>query len=140
MHNNFPEGPPYPTRTISDGTHRLILNLTPGELFIEKHLMGLKGNAVLNNPYWATWVRDSWAKPEIYKLVKRYQSRPPVSFYDTLKDPYEMNDLAGGPKYQTKMKEMREELEDWMNREGDPGAWLDSREAQQAAKSGEHIY
>jgi uncharacterized sulfatase len=140
MHNNFPEGPPYPTRTISDGTHRLILNLTPGELFIEKHLMGLKGNAVLNNPYWATWVRDSWVKPEIYKLVKRYQSRPPVSFYDTLKDPYEMNDLAGGPKYQTKMKEMREELEAWMKREGDPGAGLDSREAQQAAKSGEHIY
>ena len=140
MHNNFPEGPPYPTRTISDGRYRLILNLTPGELFIEKHLMGLKGNAVLNNPYWATWVRDSWAKPEIYKLVKRYQSRPPVSFYHTLKDPYEMNDLAGGPKYQTKMKEMREELEAWMKREGDPGAWLDSREAQQAAKSGEHIY
>ena len=140
MHNNFPEGPPYPTRTISDGTHRLILNLTPGELFIEKHLMGLKGNAVLNNPYWATWVRDSWAKPEIYKLVKRYQSRPPVSFYDTLKDPYEMNDLAGGPKYQAKMKEMRQELEAWMEREGDPGAGLDSREAQQAAKSGEHIY
>ena len=140
MHNNFPEGPPYPTRTISDGTHRLILNLTPGELFIEKHLMGLKGNAVLNNPYWATWVRDSWAKPEIYKLVKRYQSRPPVSFYHTLEDPYEMNDLAGGPKYQTRMKEMRQELEAWMEREGDPGVWLDSSEAQQAAKSGEHIY
>ena len=65
MHNNFPEGPPYPTRTISDGTHRFIMNLTPDELYIEKHLMGLKGNAVLNNPYWATWVRDSWEKPEI---------------------------------------------------------------------------
>ena len=43
MHNNFPEGPPYPTRTISDGTHRFIMNLTPDELYIEKHLMGLKG-------------------------------------------------------------------------------------------------
>ena len=28
MHNNFPEGPPYPSRTISDGDFRLILNLT----------------------------------------------------------------------------------------------------------------
>ena len=62
MHNNFPEGPPYPTRTISDGTHRFIMNLTPDELYIEKHLMGLKGNAVLNNPYWATWVRGFLGK------------------------------------------------------------------------------
>ena len=69
MHNNFPEGPPYPTRTLSDGTYRLVLNLTPDEMFIEKHLMGLKGNAVLNNPYWTTWVRDAWANPEIYRLV-----------------------------------------------------------------------
>ena len=82
MHNNFPEGPPYPTRTVSDGFYRLILNLTHEELFIEKHLMGLKGNAVLNNPYWATWVRV-WTKPEIYKLVKRYQSRPKMSFITT---------------------------------------------------------
>ena len=140
MHNNFPEGPPYPTRTISDGTHRLILNLTPDELFIEKHLMGLKGNAVLNNPYWATWVRDSWQKPEIYNLVKRYQSRPPNSFYNTKKDPYEMNDLAGDPKYKTRIKQMRKALETWMKTEGDPGISLDSREAHQAAKGGKHLF
>ena len=140
MHNNFPEGPPYPTRTISDGDFRLILNLTPNEMFIEKHLMGLKGNAVLNNPYWATWVRDSWNKPRIYNLVKRYQSRPPVSFYNTAKDPYEMNDLALVPKFQNKIKEMRKELEAWMKREGDPGVLLDSPEAHQAAKSGKHLF
>ena len=102
--------------------------------------MGLKGNAVLNNPYWATWVRDSWEKPAIYKLVKRYQSRPPVSFYNTAKDPYEMNDLAGMPKFQNKIKEMRKELEAWMKREGDPGVLLDSPEAHQAAKSGKHLF
>ena len=28
-----------------------------------------------------------------------------------------MNDLAGAPKYQAKMKEMREELEAWMKKE-----------------------
>ena len=140
MHNNFPEGPPYPTRTISDGTHRLILNLTPGELFIEKHLMGLKGNAVLNNPYWATWVRDAWQKPAIYNLVKRYQSRPPLSFYNSHKDPYEMYDLASGSDYQIRIKQMRKELEAWMKREGDPGILLDSREAHQAAKAGKHLF
>ena len=118
MHNNFPEGPPYPSRTISDGDFRLILNLTPNEIFIEKHLMGLKGNAVLNNPYWATWVRDAWNKPEIYKLVKRYQSRP-VSFYETRKDPYEMNDLVKDPKYSKKIIQMKRELLKWMEAEKD---------------------
>ena len=140
MHNNFPEGPPYPTRTISDGDFRLILNLTPNEMFIEKHLMGLKGNAVLNNPYWATWVRDAWNQPVIYNLVKRYQSRPPMSFYETTKDLYEMNDLAENPKYADPIKEMRKELEAWMKREGDPGFLLDSPEAHQAAKEGKHLF
>ena len=140
MHNNFPEGPPYPTRTISDGTHRFIMNLTPDELYIEKHLMGLKGNAVLNNPYWATWVRDSWEKPEIYKLVKRYQSRPEISFYNTVEDPYEMNDLAQNKIYDQKIQGMRKELKRWMKAEGDPGVLLDTKKAHQAAKTGNHLF
>ena len=140
MHNNFPEGPPYPTRTVSDGVYRLILNLTHEELFIEKHLMGLKGNAVLNNPYWATWVRDSWTKPEIYKLVKRYQSRPKMSFYHSLTDPYEMNDLAGIKKYHRKIEEMKKELERWMKDQKDPGIQLDTMEAHQNAKAGNHLF
>ena len=120
MHNNFPEGPPYPTRTISDGVHRLIVNLTPDEMFIEKHLMGLKGNAVLNNPYWGTLGADAWIKPNIYSLIKRYQSRPPLSFYNTSQDPYEMNDLAGDPKYADQINIMKKELLSWMKVEGDP--------------------
>ena len=82
--------------------------------------MGLKGNAVLNNPYWATWVRDAWNKPAIYKLVKRYQSRPAVSFYETRKDPYEMNDLGKDPKYSKKIIQMKSELLKWMEAEKDP--------------------
>ncbi len=140
MHNNFPEGPPYPIRTISDGTHRLILNLTPNELYIEKHLMGLKGNAVLNNPYWATWVRDAWAKPQIYKLVKRYQSRPSKEFYHTGQDRYEMNNLVKEEKYAEQIGEMQKELKKWMKAEGDPGILLDTKKAHQAAKSGKHLF
>jgi uncharacterized sulfatase len=140
MHNNFPEGPPYPTRTISDGTHRFIMNLTPDELYIEKHLMGLKGNAVLNNPYRATCVRDAWAKPEIYQLVKRYQSRPGISFYNTLEDPYEMNDLAQNKHYDPKIQGMKKELKRWMKAEGDPGILLDTKKAHQAAKFGKHLF
>ena len=109
-------------------------------MFIEKHLMGLKGNAVLNNPYWATWVRDAWANPEIYRLVKRYQVRPPKSLYHTTRDPYEMNDLAKDPEYQDKLRAMETELRAWMRRQKDPGIRLDTQSAQQAAKQGKHLF
>lgn len=140
MHNNFPEGPPYPTRTISDGDHRLILNLTPDEIYIEKHLMGMKGNAVPNNPYWATWVRDSWDNPLIYNLVKRYQSRSALTFYHTAKDPFEMNDLSAEKKYLMKIRLFQKELEKWMMEEGDPGVYLDTQRAHRAAKLGAHLF
>ena len=48
--------------------------------------MGLKGKAVLNNPYWSTWVRDSWNKPEIYALVVA-TSCVPRSAYHTASIP-----------------------------------------------------
>lgn len=71
MHNIIPEGPAYPIRTISDGRYRYIRNLRPDEIYIEKHLMGWSGKGELNNPYWATRVRDAWANRHTYNLVKR---------------------------------------------------------------------
>ena len=140
MHNNIPEGPPYPTRTVFDGEYRYTINLTPGELYIEKHLMGLKGNAVLNNPYWSTWVRDSWNKPKIYSLVKRYQLRPPEALYHTASDPYEMNNLATNPDHESRKKTLGKELRRWMKVEGDPGAKLDTMKAHSAAREGKHLF
>jgi N-sulfoglucosamine sulfohydrolase len=140
MHNNFPEGPPYPTRTVFDGEYRYVLNLTPDELFIEKHLMGLKGKAVLNNPYWSTWVRDSWNNPKIYQLVKRYQSRPPEALYHTSLDRYEMNNLVGNRKLNVKKEKLKRILSQWMTEQGDPGIRLDTVEAFDAAKKGIHLF
>ena len=140
MHNNIPEGPPYPTRTVFDGEFRFTMNLTPGELYIEKHLMGLKGNAVLNNPYWSTWVRDSWNKPKIYSLVKRYQLRPPEALYHTASDPYEMNNLADDPDHQARKEVLSKELLKWMKEEGDPGIKLDTMKAHSAAREGKHLF
>jgi uncharacterized sulfatase len=34
------------------------------------------GAGGLNNPYWATWVENTWHKPRIYDLVSRYLHRP----------------------------------------------------------------
>ena len=96
MHNNVPEGPPYPIRTITDGNFRYIRNLRPDDIYIEKHLMG---GGRLNNPYWVTWVENAWNKPRIYELVKRYQHRPAEQLYHTTNEPYEMNNLIGSPMH-----------------------------------------
>ncbi len=140
MHNNIDEGPAYPIRTVSDGQYRYIRNLTPEEIYIEKHLMGWSGDGRLNNPYWATWVGNASANPHIYNLVKRYTSRPAEQLYHTTKDPYEMTNLADDPAASDIKSRLSAELDRWMKTQGDPGAPLDTPEAFEAARRGSHMY
>tara|TARA_B100000945_G_scaffold296722_1_gene275214 strand:+ start:1820 stop:3238 length:1419 start_codon:yes stop_codon:yes gene_type:complete len=140
MHNNIPEGPSYPIRTVSDGTYRYIENLRADEIYIEKHLMGSRGNGELNNPYWATWVWSSFEKPDVYKLVRRYTRRPAQQLYHTSDDPYELSNLAGTSEVSKIQKQLQHELHRWMKSQNDPGADLDTQQAIQAAKQGKHIY
>ena len=140
MHNNIPEGPAYPIRTISDGQYRYIRNLRPDEIYIEKHLMGWSGEGRLNNPYWATWVREAWTNRHTYNLVKRYMSRPAEQLYHTAKDPYEMTNLADDPAASGIMTRLSAELDRWMHAQGDPGAKQDTKEAIEAARRGAHMY
>ena len=140
LHNNIPEGPRYPIRTVSDGEWRYIRNLLPEEIYIEKHLMGMKGTGVLNNPYWTTWVRDSWNNRHTYRVVRRYMRRPAEQLYHTTKDPYEMNDLVKSPAHAAVKKRLSAELDRWMKEQGDPGALQDTHEAHQAAREGRHLY
>jgi len=138
MHNNLPEGPRYPIRSVTDGRYRLIRNLLPGELYIEKHLMG---GGRLNNPYWATWMGDNpLRKPRTYEAIKRYMLRPAVELYHTATDPYEMNNLASEPAHQKAREELSAALDRWMEEEADPGAALDTTEALEASRQGKHLY
>ena len=140
MHNNIPEGPAYPIRTVSDGQYRYIRNLTPDEIYIEKHLMGWTGNGELNNPYWATWISNAWNNPNTYNLVKRYMHRPAEQLYNTAKDPYELKNLANDPASSDIKARLSTELDRWMKEQGDPGAPQDTHEAIQAARRGKHMY
>lgn len=140
MHNNIPEGPSYPIRTVSDGTYRYIENLRSDEIYIEKHLMGSRGNGELNNPYWATWVWSAFEKPDVYKLVRRYTRRPARQLYHTASDPYELTNLAGTSEVARVQKQLQHELHRWMKSQNDPGAGLDTQQAIQAARQGKHLY
>jgi len=114
IHNNVPEGSAYPVRSIRDKRYRLIVNLTPEAPYLEKHVM--------NSKVWTTWLYgDKQAK----KMAERYVHRPAIEFYDTEKDPWELNNLASEKKYTKKIAAMKRMLEQWMREQGDSGAALD---------------
>lgn len=140
IHNNLPEGPAYPIRTITDGEYRYIRNLLPQEIYIEKHLMGWTGDGKLNNPYWQTWVRDSWKDPRTYHLVKRYINRPAEQLYHTKEDPFELTNLATSPDYTWIRTKMSDKLDQWMRSQGDPGVPEDTHAALEAARKGAHLF
>ena len=138
LHNNLPEGPRYPIRSVTDGRFRYIRNLLPNELYIEKHLMG---GGKLNNPYWATWMGDDpMKKPNSYQNIKRYMLRPRQQLYHTAKDPYEMENLAKDGSYGEVKASLSAALDAWMESEGDPGAAVDTVEALKAARQMEHLH
>ena len=89
MHNNVPEGPPYPIRSISDGEYHYIRNLKADKLFIEKHLM----TRMPLNKYWPSWVFASTENKHIMNLVNRYMKRPSEELYHLETDPNELNNL-----------------------------------------------
>lgn len=140
MHNNLPEGPPYPVRSITDGSYRYIQNLTPGELYIEKHVMGKRGTGDLNNPYWATWVWNTEQESATYDLVKRYMLRPPEQLYHTAEDSYEMNNLAADATVSDRKQQLKTELASWMKQQGDPGIPQDTMDALEAARKQRHLF
>lgn len=138
IHNNLPEGPAYPIRTVTDGTHRYIRNLTPRQLYIEKHLMG---SGRFNNPYWATWLgADPLKQPKVYTLVRRYMSRPAEQLYHTAEDPYELKNLVNDESHTESLTTLRTTLDEWMLAQGDPGTPVDTPKALEAARKGTHLY
>lgn len=132
MHNNYPEGPPYPIRSVTDGEWRYIRNLSPEKLYIEKHLMG----RTEHNPYWGSWIFQSTEKPEILRLVERYVHRPAEELYHTSEDRYEMTNLAADPAHAGTKARLAAELDRCLKDQMDPGVPLDTPAAHEAADHG----
>ncbi|MEM7383772.1 MAG: sulfatase [Verrucomicrobiota bacterium] len=137
MHNNLPEGPRYPIRSITDGNWHYIRNLMPEELYLEKHLMG---GGRLNNPYWATWMGADPKNTGAYRLIKRYMRRPAEELYRHTDDPYELTNLAGRDEHRSVLRRLRSELDLWMKEQNDPGASVDTMDALTASRKGRHLH
>ena len=141
MHNNVPEGPPYPIRSVRDARYHYIRNLTPEATYIEKHLMSQNHG----RRYWTSWMRVSADKPHAYRMIHRYMHRPAEELFDTHEDPQELDNLLdrdrakshGGtddPKVAAVKARLSAELDRWMADQKDPGADLDTVEALNARR------
>ena len=141
MHNNVPEGPPYPIRSVRDGRYHYIRNLTPEATFIEKHLMSQNHD----RRYWTSWMRVAFNKPHAYRMIHRYMHRPAEQLFDTREDPDELANLLdrrGAPRQgvadaatvaEVKAR-LSAELDRWMAEQKDPGAALDTIAALTASR------
>jgi len=137
VHNNLPEGPPYPIRSITDGRFHYIRNLLPGEIYIEKHLMAKE----ISHDYWDSWVGDDpLRKPESYQLVKRFMRRPPEELYLAKEDIFEMNNLIDDLDYRDIKNKLSQALDEWMESQLDPGDRVDTPEALESARKGKHLH
>ncbi|KIA92381.1 heparan N-sulfatase [Pedobacter kyungheensis] len=120
MYNNIPEGPAYPSRSIRSNQYKLILNLSPEKTY------GIKWyNTPGDLGVWQSWKEKANSDQAANVLVKRVTNRPAIEFYDVLKDPYELHNLAGNDGYQKTISAFKTELEKWMKAQGDEGAAVD---------------
>lgn len=121
IHNNIPEGPAYPMRSIRGHRYKLIWNLTPDSTYHIKYSMNLNKEDL----DWPTWVHQAAYDDKAKQLTERIVRRPAVEFYDLQNDPYELNNLAGEDTCQILIADYSAQLKAWMAAQGDEGAALD---------------
>ncbi len=135
MHNNVPEGPAYPIRSVNNGEYHYIRNLTSDKLYIEKHLMA----RMPLNLYWPSWIFEASNNEKTLDLVNRYMKRPYEELYDIKADRFELNNLVEQDETESVKNSLSNELDKWMKEQGDPGAEIDSFKELNKARKGNHF-
>lgn len=123
IHNNIPEGNPYPIRSIRDTRYKLIVNLTPDQDYYNRFMMN--ENQKDRNSVWFSWTAQATTNPDAKRITERFVKRPAIEFYDTQNDPWEFNNLAANPAYKDRIEQYQQKLQEWMKQQGDAGATLD---------------
>ncbi len=121
IHNNIPEGPAYPIRSVRDRDYKLIWNLQPDTEYYIKYMM----NPERKGTYYYSWLRRAERDPKAAAIITRLAKRPEFELYDLKADPDELHNLATDPEKSALVAGYRKELEGWMERQGDKGIAMD---------------
>lgn len=106
----------YPIRAIRTGDWKLIWNLHP-EFAHTTHV-----DRVLSKDsgcYWLSWYEAAKTNTTAAALVKRYHERPEFELYDVRSDSAEEHNLVAAPEQASRVKELKAQLEAWMQEQGD---------------------
>ena len=105
----------YPIRSIRTETHKYIWNLSAETAFHNVLIARSTGG------YWQSWVERAKTDKSAARIVNLYQYRPAEELYDVVKDPHELNNLAGDPAHRELKESLRKKLQAWMKQQGDLG-------------------
>ena len=106
----------FPIRSVRMGKYKYIHNLTPAA-YHTNHSDRLRSDG--RGAYWHSWYAAAKNDPKAAAIVKRYHIRPEFELFDLEKDPNELRNLAGHPKYKAKLAELKSELKKWTTAQGD---------------------
>lgn len=121
IHNNIPEGPSYPIRSVRTKDFAYIRNLTPDEQYLIKFVQ-----LQPNQPYYPSWRKAAENGNSLaISSIDRNEYRPKEELYDLRNDPWEMNNLVDSANHKEILQELRNALDEWMKVQNDPGASLD---------------
>lgn len=110
----------FPQRCVRDERYKYIGNLRPEQTWTT-HFTLVPGIPNSHKEVWDTWVAKAREDPDAARLVNLIEHHPAEELYDTQRDPYELDNLAGRPEFQARLETMRRELRTWMATQNDPG-------------------
>lgn len=91
----------FPIRSINDGAWRLIANFAPEIEF-------------RNNSEMPGWEAAAMTDPFAAERVQRYRHRPAFELYDDAGDPWNLENLADDPRYDSIRTRLAGKLSEWM--------------------------
>ena len=108
----------YPLRAVRSRQWKYIRNLSPES---EHHSHIDRDERADSKVYWSSWVRRAERDASAAAAVRRYHQRPAEELYDLDADPWELVNLASEPKQAMRLRQLRAELDAWMQENGDEG-------------------
>jgi arylsulfatase A-like enzyme len=106
----------YPMRSVRTSDWKYVLNLHP-EFEYTTHIDAAQDRDGVK--YWRTWKGAAETNSAARKIVNRYHARPKEELYDLRSDPLEQENLAHASAHPDRLKQFRDELEQWMKSQAD---------------------
>lgn len=107
----------YPIRSVRTRDWKYIRNLHP-EFQHHTHI-SRSSNVASGFNYWQSWLNAAESNPAAATILKSYSVRPAEELYDLKNDPLELHNLAADPAQAGRLREMRADVDAWMQQQGD---------------------